>query len=366
MVDWFRGAMESIRAFIGRSLRPILLAGVPGVALLIGGYYYISGGRTVSTDNAYVRSDKVSVSADVSGRVVDVNVREFQTVQPGDILFRLDQEPFRIALAQAEAQLAAVRRDIESLRATYHAKGADLEHQLESIAFLKKEHERQRGLVERSLVPMFQLDEATHNLQSAQLQANAIRQDLARALNDLGGQPDIETDRHPKVKQAMAQREQAELNLRRTTVRASIAGLAGPTTLQPGEYVQVGVPVFSLIATEPWVEANLKETELTFARVGQPARVTVDAYPGYTWSATIASISPATGAEFSLLPPQNASGNWVKVVQRVPVKLKIETRPGMPPLRSGMSAVVDIDTGHERELPDFVRRALAWGRKDAP
>src|SRR5690349_6253425 len=364
MVALLHGAVDTVREFISRSLRLILLVGVPAIALVVGGYYYLISGRIVSTDNAYVRSDKVSVSADVSGRVIEVNVREFQLVHPGDQLFRLDEEPFRIAVAQNEAALASTRRDIESLRATYHAKSADLDRAVESIAFLKKEYERQKGLVERSLVPVSQLDQATHDLQAAQLQANSIRQDLARALNDLGGQPDIATDQHPKVKQALSQLEQAQLNLRRTTVRASIEGLVGPTTLQPGEYIQVGTPAFGLIAVEPWVEANLKETELTHTRVGQQAKITVDAYPGYTWSATVASISPATGAEFSLLPPQNATGNWVKVVQRVPVKLKIETRPGMPPLRSGMSAVVDIDTGHEREMPDFVRKALAWGRKD--
>lgn len=366
MGDLYRRAMDATRAFVGRFLRAILLVGVPLIALIVAGYFYLVSGRTVSTENAYVRSERVSVSADVSGRVVAVNVHEYQLVKPGELLFRLDEEPFRIALAQAEAQLSATRRDIESLRATYQAKRADLEHQQESIAFLKKEYERQKGLVERSLVPMSQLDEATHNLQSAQLQADAIRQDLAKALNDLGGQPDVPTDQHPRVKQAVAMRDQADLNLRRTVVKAPIEGIVGPTTLQPGEYVQVGTPVFSVVGTEPWVEANLKETELTYTRVGQQAKITIDAYPGFVWSATVASISPATGAEFSLLPPQNATGNWVKVVQRVPVKIKIEPRPGMPPLRTGMSATVDIDTGHEREMPEFVRKALAWGRQDAP
>ncbi len=366
MGTWYRRALDAAHAFVGRSLRTILLVGVPLVALLVAGYFYLLTGRIVSTENAYVRADRVSVSADVSGRVVAVNVREYQIVKPDDVLFRLDEEPFRIALDQAEAQLSAARRDIESLRATYQAKRADLEHQQESIAFLKREYERQMSLVQRSLVPMSQLDEATHNLQSAQLQADTIRQDLAKALNDLGGQPDAPTGQHPRVKQAVAQRDQADLNLRRTVVRASIQGIVGPTTLQPGEYVQVGTPVFSLVGSEAWVEANLKETELTYARVGQPAKITIDAYPGYTWAARVASISPATGAEFSLLPPQNATGNWVKVVQRVPVKLQIDAPPGMPPLRTGMSANVEIDTGHEREMPEFVRKALAWGRKDPP
>jgi membrane fusion protein (multidrug efflux system) len=366
MVEWLKGRWDAVHAFLARRLRSLLLVGVPAVGLLIGGYYYLSGGRIVSTDNAYVRSDKVSVSADISGRVVQVNVREFQHVRPGEVLFRLDPEPFRIAQAQAEAQLASARRDIESLRATYHARQADLMHREGTIAFLRKEYERQKGLVERALVPQSQLDEAAHNLESATLQAAAIRQESARALNELGGRPNIPTDEHPKVRQAMALLEQAELNLRRTVVRASIEGQVGPTTLQPGEYVQTGVSVFSVVAADPWVEANLKETELTHTRVGQAAKITVDAYPGYTWSATVVSISPATGAEFSLLPPQNATGNWVKVVQRVPVKLKIEPRPGMPPLRTGMSAVVEIDTGRERGLPELVRKALAWGRREAP
>jgi membrane fusion protein (multidrug efflux system) len=354
-----RGALGRLRT---RYLRVLLLGGVPAVALALAAQVYLSGGRYVSTDNAYVKADKIAVSADISGRVVAVTVREHQQVAEGATLFRLDDLPGRLALDQAEAQLGSVRRDIESLRAVYGERQAALQRAEQQTAFLAKEYRRLQDLVRGGLAPSSQQDAAEHELRNAELQAASVREDLQRALTDLGGDPATPTESHPRYQQARAQRDQAQLNLDRTVIRAPIAGIVGPMLLTPGEYVQVGQPVFTIVGAQPWVEANLKETELTHTRAGQRAWVRIDAYPEHTWPATVASISPATGAEFSLLPPQNASGNWVKVVQRVPVRLTLLPAGDLPPLRSGMSATVEIDTGFERALPEVLRKAMAWGR----
>ena len=343
-------------------VRSVLLLGVPLLALLIGAIVYVTGGRYVSTENAYVKADMASVTADVSGKVVQVGVHQHQSVQPGQLLFRLDDAPFRFALQMADAHLSDVTRQIQALRATYNAGQADLKAADDTIAYLKREYERRRELAKRSLTTQEQLDSAEHAWRAAVLQADAKREDLRRVLAQLGGNPDLPIDSYPAYRAAKAERDQAEWNLSRTTVTAPIAGRVGQEPPVVGDYVRAGVPVFALVGESPWIEANLKETELTHVKVGQSAAMTVDAYPGFRWEAEVASISPATGAEFSLLPPQNASGNWVKVVQRLPVRLRILPNPAAPPLHSGLSVSVEIDTGHQRELPGLLQKALAWSR----
>jgi membrane fusion protein, multidrug efflux system len=345
-----------------QTVRLVLIVGVPLVALIVGGVVYLSTGRYVSTENAYVKADMASISADVSGKVVEVDVKQHESVAPGQVLFRLDDAPYRFALRMAEAHLADVERQIESLRASYQAAQADLNAADDNVTYLKHEYERRKTLTHGGISTQEQLDAAEHAYRAALLQADAKREDVNKLLAQLGGNPDLPLESYPGYQEAKAQRDQAAWNLERTVVKAPIAGIVGQDPPVVGDYVRSGTPVFALVGTQPWVEANLKETELTHVAVGQSATLTVDAFPGYTWHAKVASISPATGAEFALLPPQNATGNWVKVVQRLPVRLSIEAAPGQPELHSGMSVSVEIDTGRERPLTGVLDRALAWVR----
>jgi membrane fusion protein (multidrug efflux system) len=337
-------------------VRIVLLGFPPIAALFVGIYFYATGGRYVSTENAYVKSDKVAISTDVSGRVANIEVTDNQIVKAGTLLFQLDPEPFRIVLDEAEATLGATKDEIEATRALYRQKHQDLTKADIDIAFLGHEVERQKQLIQQGNTTHAKFDDADHNMKVAQQSANVAREQIAEVVATLAGNPNIRAEQHPNYLQAKSRRDDAALDLRRISVFAPMDGEVTRVTLQPGEHVEKGRPIFSLVkTTSMWVEANMKETELGFVRVGQPARITVDTYPGYAWNAKVESISPATGAEFSLLPPQNATGNWVKVVQRVAVKLLIEPHVDAPRLRAGMSVFVEIDTAHAREMLSLVR-----------
>jgi membrane fusion protein (multidrug efflux system) len=348
-----------------RMLRVVLLALAPIVAILAGGYFYVTGGRIVSTENAYVKADKVAVSTDVDGRVIQVSITDNQSIRAGQLLFRLDPEPFRIALEESEANMRSVSSQIEATRAQLRQKHQELNMAEVDISFMRREFERQRQLVEKGHVSKAKYDQAIRNLEMAQQEANEIREQINEVIANLAGDPNVLIEKHPNYLEAKSIRDEVALALRQTEIYAPIDGIATRMTLQPGEYVEAGEPIFSIVNTNNfWVEANLKETELTYIVVGQRATIKVDAYPDVVWQAVIESISPATGAEFSLLPPQNATGNWVKVVQRIPVKLKLEDIDGMPSLRAGMSVLVEIDTLHEREMPSLLRSALGWIKDD--
>ena len=351
--------------FVRRAIRALvrltLLVCIPLVGIAIGAYYYVTGGRYVSTENAYVKADKIAVSADVSGRLVEVLVGENVRVETGDLLLRIDDEPFRIARARAEAQLRRVRSEIAATRVAYREKMTERLAAEDDLTFYQREFDRRQELRARGVVPEAQYDEARHNLDLAHQEISTIDEQLSQILVELMGDPELPAERHPKFHHAKAELDQAELNLRYTEIHAPADGVVTKIDLQAGEYVEAGDPLFGLVVTDGmWVEANLKETDLTHVRVGQDATVRVDAYPDRVWTARIKSIGAATGAEFALLPAQNATGNWVKIVQRVPVRFAIDGYLGDPPLRAGMSVRVEVDTQHERELPDFVTTALAW------
>ncbi|HTO50551.1 MAG TPA: HlyD family secretion protein [Burkholderiales bacterium] len=338
-----------------KGLRAVLLVGVPIVAGLAALYFYAAGGRHVETDNAYVKAHIIAVSAEVAGRVVEVGVRDNQQVAAGALLFRIDPASFEVAIAKADAQMAVVRTDLASLRADYRVALAEAREAEERIDFTTRQLDRQRQLKERGMGREDTFDEARHNLDVARARLAAVQERAARVLASLGGEPGLPADRHPRFLEAQAARNAAQLDLAHTRVTAAAAGVVSNMKLQVGEFVTRGVPVFSLIESrDTWVEANFKETQLAGVRVGQPARIVADAYPGVEWTARVSTIAPATGAEFALLPPQNATGNWVKVVQRVPVLLAIEQAPGQPPLRAGMTVTVSVDTGHSRGLPGFL------------
>ena len=342
-----------------RALRAVLLIAVPLAAAAVALYFYAQGGRHVETDNAYVKAHIIAISAEVAGRVVEVGVRDHEPVAAGRLLFRIDPAPFEVAIARADAQAAVVRTDLDSLRAEHRAALAEAAEARERIDFFTRQLERQQRLKERGMGREDAFDEARHNLDAARARLTTVQERAARVLASLGGDPQLPAARHPRFLEAQAARSAAALDLAHTRVTAPAAGVVSNMKLQPGEYVARGVPVFSVIETDStWIEANFKETQLAGVRVGQSARIVADAYPGVEWRARVNAIAPATGAEFALLPPQNATGNWVKVVQRVPVRLAIEGAAqgatDAPALRAGMTVTVTIDTGRSRGLPQFL------------
>ena len=334
------------------ALRTVLLVVVPLTAVVVGVYIYAESGRYVTTENAYIKSNVVAISSDVSGRVEWVGVDDNTLVRKGQILFRLDQQPFKIALERSAAELELVRTQVEQLRAEYHEAVAQVAAEEERVTFLTRQLARQQTLKERKLASEQAYDVAAHDLSLAKRQVRVLRQRVLRALQSLAGNPDIKVEVHARFTRARTERDQAAIALADTSIEAPVDGTVSNMKLQAGEYVEEGHAVFTIIESgKVWVEANLKETQITHVLEGQSASITVDAYPGVEWPATVDAIAPATGAEFSVLPPQNATGNWVKVVQRIPVLLDVEQPPKGNPLRAGMTVTVAIDTERERAMP---------------
>ncbi len=318
--------------------------GVPLLMVGAGLYFYLTSGRYQSTDDAYLRAAQVAISADVSGRVSAVDVRDNQRVRRGQILFRLDDRAYRIAVQAAQARLAGARLAVESLQADYRGSVAALHSAESELAYTGREFRRESRLLKIGVASQSQVDRARLALQQAQEGVTAARQRIMGVLARLGGNPGLPVDAHPRVEQALAALNRARLNLSYTTIRAPADGIVtGVEHLQVGGYLPEATPAFVLVSThEVWVEADYKENQLTHIRPGERATVTIDAYPGRTFHAVVTSITPGTGAQFSVLPPQNATGNWVKVVQRLGVRLKL--LDPLPAVRSGLSASVTIDT----------------------
>ena len=347
---------------VHHAVRVLLLGVVPLVAILAGLYIYAVGGREVATDNAYVKANIVPISAAVGGNVIEVLARDNQPVEADAMLFRIDPEPFRIAVAGAQAQMDVVRTDVQSLRAEYRATLQEAAETRSRIDFLLKQLARQEYLKEKGMSRGDTYDEANHNVEAARRRLDSIREKTNRVLAGLSGDPNLPAERHPRFAEARAAYDAAMLELSRTEIRAPVAGVVSNMRLRTGEFVQKGAPLFSLIESgPPWIEANYKETQLTHMQVGQVATVLADAYPDQAWRGVVEAIAPATGAQFAVLPPQNATGNWVKVVQRVPVRIKVEPAPGRPQLRAGMTVTVAVDTGRPRGLPRTVRRLVDAG-----
>ena len=341
-------------------LRVALLLVIPAAATIGGLAWWLQGGRYASTENAYVKSDIVKIATEVTGTVKSLHVSDHSAVEAGDVLLQIDSEPFEIALDQAEAELDAARQEVETLRATLQEARSTLAEAESRADYYEQRADRHSRLAKRGVVSTSKLDEIQNDANAAGDRVKMVRRQVDRALAGLGGKPHRPVDLHPLVRAKKAKYDKALLDLKRTKVKAPMGGVAVNVTLQPGERVQAGTPVFALIAdTRPWVEANFKETDLTNVQPGQTATVVLDIYPNVTWEAVVESISPATGAEFAILPPQNASGNWVKVVQRLPVKLRLLRRSGEPQLRAGMTATVWIDTGRQRHLADLIGGAVA-------
>jgi membrane fusion protein (multidrug efflux system) len=333
-----------------KRLRMVLLVILPLIALIGGVTFYLLGGRYISTDNAYVGAQKVLITPDVSGKIVHIAVIEGQHVKPGDELFTLDPVPYRLALAGAQAKLAAARTDYDKLTTTFKSLTTLVELAKKNVEIKKHDVERKNKLVESQAGSRADLDTAAAALVTSELQAQYATQQRAITLSQLLGNPDLPLAEFPEYAQAKAALDDAKRNLRLTVVRAPIAGTATQVdNIQLGRFLAAGTPVLSVIDDQsPWVEANPKETDITYLRVGQPATLEVDSFPDHTFKGHVIAVSPGTGAQFSILPPQNATGNWVKVVQRVPVRIAFDKDEDTHLLRAGMSVVVDIDTGHSR------------------
>ncbi|WP_277758120.1 HlyD family secretion protein [Pseudomonas sp. A34-9] len=331
-----------------QKLRPLLMAGLPALFAVIGYSQYRANEPYVSTDNAYARVAKASINARVSGQVVEIAVDDNQPVRKGQVLFRIDPQPLQIAVDRAEAQLGNARLRIDGLKASYRQQQAELQSARASADYDQKEFVRKKALIASEFVSRAAYERADTDLKVSRQRIAAIEQQIASTVVALNGDPDIAIDRHPTVREAKAQLDEAQLYLSYATVIAPADGIVAKVDdLQVGNYVSNGSAAFALISDrETWVEANFRETQLTHMRPGQTATITLDTYPDRPFKAHVISMSPGAGADFALLPPENATGNWVKVVQRVPVRLELDDADPAMPLFSGTSATVEVDTGH--------------------
>ncbi|MBZ9808504.1 HlyD family secretion protein [Mesorhizobium sp. BR1-1-9] len=341
--------------------RFLLMFALPAALVIGGGYVWVTGGRYQETENANLQQAKVSIASDTAGRIVQVAISDNQSVKQGDLLFAIDPEPYRIALAQADAAVAAARLNVEQLRAAYSQAMAQEKSASSEVAYAQSQYDRAADLAQKGINAKSSLDEARNDLDKAKQQLAVAEQGIVSAKAALGGNPDIETDKHPTVMSALAARDKAAYDLAQTTVKAPADGVVyQAASFKVGQYVGSGTPLFSLVETgDTWIDANFKETQLTNMKPGQKAEIVVDTYPGRTFEATVKAIGAGTGADFSLLPAQNATGNWVKVTQRIPVRLELSDPDAKMMLRTGMSAAVTVDTGVARGLPGIFGHATA-------
>jgi membrane fusion protein (multidrug efflux system) len=340
--------------------RRILLLLGPIVLVVVGGVYYLFSGRIISTDDAYIKSRMLSVTATVPGQVVAVPVNDNQAVKKGDVLVVIDPAPYKLRLASAEADLAQSILNADKLRAQVRSRQQDLVQANADTDYNRREFDRQKPLVSSGAVARSFNDKAQRDLIAAQAKAASLAQMIQADLAQLGGNIDTPDTQLPSYLSALAARDTAAYNLDHATIKAAADGRVGAVTVRSGEYVAAGQNLFpQIVSDDTWIEANVRETDLTHVRDGQPATFTVDAYPGHTFKAHVQSFSPATGSELSVLPAENATGNWVKIVQRLPLKLTPELHSDDPPLRAGLSVNVEIDTGVYHHMPRFLSGASA-------
>jgi membrane fusion protein, multidrug efflux system len=356
-----------LMAGLRRYRRVLLLIVLPLAAAAGGLAFYLNGGRYVTTDDAYIGAQKVLITPDISGNIEKVVVREGQQVKQGDVLFKIDPVPFRLAVDQAKATLAQARTTYDNLTANVKIYGQMLDLAQQGVELKRRDVDRKASLVKNNVGSQLDLDNAGAALVTASAQLQFLKQQLSNAKTQLLGNPELPIEQFPPYAQAKAVLEQAQRNLDHTVMRAPMAGVATQVDqIQLGRFVAAGAPVFSIIdVAHPWVDANPKESDFTYVAVGQPVTIDVDAFPGHVFRGTVGSLSPGTGAQFAILPPQNATGNFVKVVQRVPVRIYFDgTDKYVGKLKAGMSAYTSIDTGHRRSLAALLGLSPAVAAKE--
>lgn len=345
---------ESVSPKTPRSITRVVLLLVVPVLVVVGVFIiYLKGGRYVETDNAYVKADVIPISAELNGVIAEMAVRENQEVNAGDFLFALDPEPYEVAVQRSKAQLSQVRTELAALQSSYEEKQAEIVMARSNHEFAKRELQRQIDLKGKNFVSESTLDDLQHRVEVSNQQLRVLQLDLQRIAASLGGDATRPLEEHPAYLTALADLRKAKLDLSHVQVFAPTSGIVSKTP-KVGQYVRSGNAVMALVANANiWIEANFTETDLTHVRPGQRVAVHIDTYPERRWQGTVDSLSPATGAEFAIIPPQNATGNWVKIAQRVPVRIRVELPDDAPPLRSGLSTVVEIDTQYERHISDL-------------
>jgi membrane fusion protein, multidrug efflux system len=351
-----------LMAALRRYRRFLLLVVLPLVAAIAGFTFYLNGGRYVTTDDAYVGAQKVMITPEVSGKIVSIAVKEGQQVTTGDTLFQIDPVPYQLALAQARAKLEDAKTTHANLIANVKLYAQTQEIVEAGIAIKQRDVERKSTLVKNNFGSQLDLDNSSTALVTAQAQLQLVKQQKSTSLTQLLGNPDLPIEQFPAYLQAKAALDDAQRNLNLTTVRAAMNGTATQVEqIQLGRFVTAGMPVFSVIdVANPWVDANPKESDFTYVAVGQSVTLEVDAFPNHMFKGTVGSLSPGTGAQFSILPPQNATGNFVKVVQRVPVRIYFDKNDRMVrKLKAGMSVYATIDTKHKRSLAGLLGLSAA-------
>jgi membrane fusion protein (multidrug efflux system) len=343
------------RGALKRILRPILTLGGILVVAVTASVYWLYGGRYVSIDNAYIRAAKEVISTDISGTVTDVLVREGQLVKKDELLVRISATRFEIAVAGATAALNGTVATLNARKLEYKRMLREVEAKQAQVEADRANYDRLASLVRSGGVTRAEFDNIRFQLAANQQAAAALQVAAEVQLARLGGDPDADVRTLPDYLQAKATLDEALRQLRHTELRAPFNGVVTQVeSVQPGMYLAAATAAFGIVSRDRmWIDANPKETELTHVRVGNPVSITVDTYPGKRWTGAVESIAPNSGSEFAILPAQNTSGNWVKVVQRIPVRIRIDRKPGDPDLRSGMSVVAEIDTGHKRTLRDL-------------
>jgi len=334
------------------TLRLTLLVLVPALIGVVALFFYLLGGRYISTDNAYIGAQKVLITPEVSGKVVRIAVAEGQLLQPGDELFAIDAAPYRLTAQEAEARLVRVQSDFAALKANLASLARQIELSRQNLAAAQADFDRKTKLLDNRISTPSDLDKSRVALVAAKAQIEQLEQQERTARIQLLGDPNLAIEKFPQFVEATVALERARRDLANTVLRAPIAGVATQVaSIQMGRFLTAGTPVFSVISsTSVWIDANPKETDLTHVRPGQPVTITVDAFPDRQWMGTVGAISPGTGAQFAILPPLNAAGNWIKIVQRVPMRIEFARGQDLRRLRAGMSATVEIDTGRVSRL----------------
>jgi membrane fusion protein, multidrug efflux system len=356
-----------LMAAMRRYRRALLLVVLPLAALIGGLGFYLNGGRYVTTDDAYVGAQKVLITPDISGKIEKVVVKEGQRVKEGDALLEIDPVPFRLAADQARAMLAQTRTTYDNLRANIKIYGQMLDLAQQGVDLKQRDVDRKTALAKNNFGSQLDLDNSATALVTASAQLQFLKQQLSSAKTQLLGDPDLPLEQFPPYAQAKAALDQAVRNLDHSAMRAPMAGVATQVEqIQLGRFVAAGTPMFSIIdIANPWVDANPKESDFTYVAVGQPVTIEVDAFPDHVFKGTVGSLSPGTGAQFAILPAQNATGNFVKVVQRVPVRIYFDGNdPYVRKLKAGMSATTSIDTGHLRSLAALLGLTPAGAAKE--